>query len=102
MPRKPALASIAAQLSQGTRHTKPNGKPNPPEAAKNVGGRPRRKPFVRLHLSVDEELTQYLEAAWHQHRLADGTWASGASAYVEDLLRADRERREGKTPKAKP
>ncbi len=63
--------------------------PKSPVPKKNVGGRPPRDPYKRVHVLLDENLFEIAEIAWRQHRRPDGKLATGLSQYIEDLIAAD-------------
>lgn len=84
------LGSIVTQLTrpkEATLSTK-RDKPTKPTESTKATGRPRRSPYVRVHLTLDETVAHQLEEAWRTHRRPDGSLASGPSAFVEDLISA--------------
>jgi len=66
-----------------------------PKRAK-VGRPPRKTAYERLHVILSEELLEYLKAAWRTHRRPDGSFASGPSQFVEDLIAQHRGRQSKK------
>jgi len=86
------LGNIAAELSAGraprpassaTSDTGSNGATKPPKA----NGRPKRTPYVKMHFTIDADLARYVNEAWRMHRLEDGGFVNGPSAFVEDIVR---------------
>jgi hypothetical protein len=85
------MGSVVASLTKpqtGTqREERTERKEHTELTERHPGGRPRRTNVVtRLHLVVDSEIVQYLEGAWRVHRRPDGSFASGQSAFIEDLI----------------
>ena len=56
-------------------------------------GRPRREGGVeRMHLVLAADLMRFVQTRWRTYqRQNDGEFVSGPSAYIEDLIRRDRE-----------
>lgn len=74
-PAAPASsrATTSTDATSATKPTKPNG-------------RPKRTPFVKLHVTIDEQLADYVNEAWRTHRTIDGSFVNGPSAFLEDLV----------------
>jgi uncharacterized protein (DUF4415 family) len=96
------MGSITAELVRGngsareTESRKSTDSISPTSAteatsATKRGGRPRRsRPAVKVHLSIDADLVDYMEQAWRAHRRKDGSYVKGPSGFVEDLLTSHR------------
>ena len=54
------------------------------------GPRPRRTNYVRIHVTMDTALANFVDIRWRTYRLQDGRLASNASAYLQDLVARDR------------
>jgi hypothetical protein len=54
------------------------------------GARPRRTNYVRIHVTMDTALANFVDVRWRTYRLQDGRLASNASAYLQDLVARDR------------
>ena len=93
MTRKGAQKDSKAQAAAGRRKAPPkpgSAASKPARAAPVRRGRQPRDAFRRMHLSIAEELADYLEVAWRTHRRPDGALARTASQFVEDLIAAHR------------
>lgn len=62
----------------------------------STGGRPKKPPSKRMHVSIEERLAAYLNRAWRTHERPDGSLADGPSDLIEDLLSAHRLRNASK------
>jgi hypothetical protein len=54
------------------------------------GPRPRRTNYVRIHVTMDADLANFVDIRWRTYRLSNGRLAASASAYIEDLIARDR------------
>ena len=65
----------------------------PPTAygyASQTGPRPRRTNYVRIHVTMDTALANFVDVRWRTYRLQNGQLAPNASAYLQDLVARDR------------
>jgi hypothetical protein len=93
--RMGSLAAAIAKPQTSTQRIERIERTEPTQ--RHPGGRPRRaNPVTRLHLAVDSEIVDYLEGAWRVHRRPDGSYASGQSAFIEDLIAEHRAKNEKK------
>jgi hypothetical protein len=58
--------------------------------ASQAGPRPRRTNYVRIHVTMDTALANFVDVRWRTYRLKDGQLAPNASAYLQDLVARDR------------
>ncbi len=67
---------------------------DPPTAAygyaSQTGPRPRRTNYVRIHVTMDTALANFVDVRWRTYRLQNGQLAPNASAYLQDLVARDR------------
>ena len=67
---------------------------DPPPAAygyaSQTGTRPRRTNYVRIHVTMDTALANFVDVRWRTYRLQNGQLAPNASAYLQDLVARDR------------
>ena len=67
---------------------------DPPPAAygysSQTGPRPRRTNYVRIHVTMDTALANFVDVRWRTYRLQNGQLAPNASAYLQDLVARDR------------
>jgi hypothetical protein len=67
---------------------------DPPPAAygyaSQSGPRPRRTNYVRIHVTMDTALANFVDIRWRTYRLQNGQLAPNASAYLQDLVARDR------------
>jgi hypothetical protein len=68
--------------------------PDPPMVgygyASQAGPRPRRTNYVRIHVTMDTTLANFVDVRWRTYRLKNGQLAPNASAYLQDLVARDR------------
>jgi len=61
-------------------------------AAGRRGGAPRREGGIeRMNLVLAPEIMMFVQERWRTFRRPDGTYVRGPSAYIEELIRRDRE-----------
>jgi hypothetical protein len=83
--------AMPRNVSPKPKRSAKGAKPKP--GAKPVGGRPPLgRDTVRMHITLDREIAAFLAEAWHERR-PDGSFYSGPSALIEDLIRQHRDRR---------
>ena len=58
--------------------------------ASQSGPRPRRTKYVRIHVTMDTALANFVDVRWRTYRLQNGQLAPNASAYLQDLVARDR------------
>jgi hypothetical protein len=81
------MGSVTAELARPAA-SRATGATEPTKPTKaGAGGRPRRAAsYARVHITLAEDLAQYVNDAWRTHRRSDGTFASGPSGFIEDLV----------------
>ena len=57
--------------------------------ASQAGPRPRRTNYVRIHVTMDTALANFVDVRWRTYRLKNGQLAPNASAYLQDLVARD-------------
>jgi hypothetical protein len=82
------MGSVTAELARSSTAARPTGATEPTKPTKaGAGGRPRRGvSYARVHITLAEDLAQYVNDAWRTHRRSDGSYASGPSGFIEDLV----------------
>jgi hypothetical protein len=89
----PVLASSEAPLERIAMAAAPPVLDPPPAAygyASQTGPRPRRTNYVRIHVTMDTALANFVDVRWRTYRLQNGQLAPNASAYLQDLVARDR------------
>jgi len=88
----PVVASSEAPVERIVMAAAPATDP-PPAAygyASQTGTRPRRTNYVRIHVTMDTALANFVDVRWRTYRLQNGQLAPNASAYLQDLVARDR------------
>ena len=57
--------------------------------ASQAGPRSRRTNYVRIHVTMDTALANFVDVRWRTYRLKNGQLAPNASAYLQDLVARD-------------
>jgi hypothetical protein len=89
VPAAPSLESSRERILSAA-----SPAPDPPMVgygyASQAGPRPRRTNYVRIHVTMDTALANFVDVRWRTYRLKNGQLAPNASAYLQDLVARDR------------